>query len=36
MLVQPPAQKGNYSFGIEIALSDGRIFKKETPVIELI
>lgn len=36
MLVQPPAQKGNYSFSIEIALSDGRIFKKETPVIELI
>lgn len=35
MLLQPPVQKGNYRFRIEIELSDGRIFNKETDMIEL-
>lgn len=36
MLIQPPLQKGNYRFRIEIELSDGRKFDKETAMIELI
>lgn len=36
MLVHPPAQKGGYRFRVQIDLSDGRKFIKETSIIELI
>ena len=36
MLIHPPAQKGIYRFRVEIDLSDGRKFIKETSTIELI
>lgn len=36
LLMVPPPAPGNQQFSVEVKMKDGRIFKKETPIIQLI